>query len=277
MEIRINGKPADIWVEQERNLGELLSGLEAWLRGSEFCLSGLKIDGQGVYTGAMDEAFARPLDSIGVLDVETATQGELNLEALIFTAQSLEAYQTARGEERGMISRDWAQSAAASFLSARMPELYRVLEKTFDGEDFSPAEVLSLTDERIRELADPQGELRTMKTLVDEAARRMEDLPLDIQTGKDRRAAETMALFSSAVEKLIRLVFSFRSRGKPAPSPDSGFMPDQSLLDDLNAALRELVAAYETKDAVLVGDIAEYELAPRLRSLYDAVRVPAAE
>jgi hypothetical protein len=275
MEIRINGKPADIRVEQERNLGELLSGLEAWLRGTEFCLSGLKIDGRGIDTGAMDAAFELPLDSIGVLEVETATRGELNLEALVFTAQSLEACQTARGEEREGIARDWEQSPAASFLAARTPDLYQALAKTFAGEGFSPAEARSLTEERIRELADPRGELRTMETLVDEAARRMEDLPLDIQTGKDRRAAETMSLFSTAAEKLIRLAVSLRARGEPVPDLDGA--PDQTFMDDLNAALRELVAAYETKDAVLVGDIAEYELAPRLRSLYEAVLAPAAE
>ena len=35
--------------------------------------------------------------------------------------------------------------------------------------------------------------------------------------------------------------------------------------------LKELVEAYEIQDAVLVGDLAEYELSPRLLKLYSAL------
>jgi hypothetical protein len=47
--------------------------------------------------------------------------------------------------------------------------------------------------------------------------------------------------------------------------------PIDTYLAEFNAALRELLAAYEQRDTVLVGDIAEYEMAPRLRNLHTAV------
>ena len=40
---------------------------------------------------------------------------------------------------------------------------------------------------------------------------------------------------------------------------------------EFSAALRELLAAYEQHDTVLVGDLAEYEMAPRLRGLHAAL------
>ena len=50
--------------------------------------------------------------------------------------------------------------------------------------------------------------------------------------------------------------------------------PMAEYLTEFGAALKELLAAYEQRDAVLVGDLAEYELAPRLRDLYAAMRAP---
>jgi hypothetical protein len=43
------------------------------------------------------------------------------------------------------------------------------------------------------------------------------------------------------------------------------------LLEEIGTILQELLSAYEAKDTVLVGDLAEYEIAPRLRSLQEAL------
>jgi hypothetical protein len=276
MEIRINGKAADITLEREKTLGELLSGLDAWLRGSDFCLSGLEIDGEHITTGAVSTVFDRPLDTMASLDIQTSPRGELTLEALDAAAYHLRAYGGASPEDRGRLREDWEQSAAASYLSDQTPDLYRTMGVVFSGEGLSPGEGLSLLEERIRELTDPLGEVRGMESLVDGTAQRMEDLPLDIQTGKDRRAAETVSLFTTVAEKLIRLFFALRARGGPEAPPESGDPAGGSFPEDLNAALRELVAAYEAKDAVLVGDIVEYELAPRLRTFYSILTEPSA-
>jgi hypothetical protein len=38
-------------------------------------------------------------------------------------------------------------------------------------------------------------------------------------------------------------------------------------IDEFSTALKELASAYENNDTVLVGDLAEYELSPRLLCL----------
>jgi hypothetical protein len=43
-------------------------------------------------------------------------------------------------------------------------------------------------------------------------------------------------------------------------------------MEEFNAALSELSAAYENRDTVLVGDISEYELAPRLSKFFSALK-----
>ena len=91
-----------------------------------------------------------------------------------------------------------------------------------------------------------------------------------MQTGKDGRAAETMTLFSALTEKLFRLVFLFARRGttiegiEVASMDGTGMVSLKTYIEEFSAALRELIAAWENSDTVLVGDLAEYELSPRL-------------
>jgi hypothetical protein len=114
-----------------------------------------------------------------------------------------------------------------------------------------------------------------IEALVESTAQRLEDLPLDIQTGKDGRAAETVQIFSTITEKLFRIFSLLKLEGFITDTLLIDAMPFSAFIDDFSAALKELLAAYEVKDAVLVGDLAEYELAPRLRTFYAAIKIPA--
>jgi hypothetical protein len=83
-------------------------------------------------------------------------------------------------------------------------------------------------------------------------------------------------IFSAVTEKLLRIFSLLKLEGYIADSLPIDGMACGAFIDDFGAALKELLAAYEAKDAVLVGDLAEYEVAPRLRSLYAAIKTPAA-
>jgi hypothetical protein len=47
-------------------------------------------------------------------------------------------------------------------------------------------------------------------------------------------------------------------------------VPIFEYVGEFESTLKELAVAYEAKDAVLVGDLAEYELAPRLLKFHSA-------
>ncbi|MDR2027962.1 MAG: hypothetical protein LBP93_00340 [Treponema sp.] len=274
MDIRINGNPADITLETEQTLGEILSGIEDWLGPSGYALSGLRINGAPVGAASIAEAFSRNLRDIESLEVETSNWQDLTLEALLSVRQRLEAYQEASFEEKRPIREDWEESAAASFLSGNDPDLFQCILKTLKGEGLSPEQLRGIIGERIRELSDPLAELHTIDPLIEGIAKRLEDLPLDIQTGKDSRAAETVQLFSTITEKLFRLFSLLQFRSLVTESGTIDGLSFHDFIEEFSAALRELLAAYEVKDAVLVGDLAEYELAPRLRSFYAAINTP---
>ncbi|MDR2630861.1 MAG: hypothetical protein LBC60_08075 [Spirochaetaceae bacterium] len=276
MDITINGSPADITLEKERTLGELLSGIENWLVGSGHSLSGLQVDGVVIGSDSVANAFRWELEKIKTVAIKTSTRCELLAEALFAARETLKTYGDVSFDGQNRIREQWEQSPAGLFLSEDTPDLYEAMAKTLRGEGLSPQKLEYLIDERLREAENPQKELVNMEGAVTVIAQKLEDLPLDIQTGKDREAAETVALFSSITEKLYRLIFFLNQRGIVMDGVTVEDRPVQTFIEEFTAALKELLAAYEMKDAVLVGDLAEYELAPRLLKLYSAVRSSAA-
>jgi hypothetical protein len=274
MNILINGKSADITLEKEKSLGDVLSGLEGWLHGSGHHVSGIDVDGEKVnalsFSGLMD----RSVEGINDLSVTTSSWAELAIEALLDTRRDAEDYENTEFAERAQFFSKWQESPEARHLEDRFPELYRTAFMVFSGEALNPGDLRSLVDERIREMKDPAGELSLLSRLVEETAVRLEDLPLDIQTGKDGRAAETVQIFSALAEKILRIFSILRAEGLEVSGLMADGIPVYNYIEELGTALKELLAAYESKDVVLVGDLAEYELAPRLRNIYRVINTP---
>jgi hypothetical protein len=272
MEITIDGIQADITLETEKTVGELLSGIDAWLTGSGYRMSGLEVDGEIIGTAAMNEVLRRELEPIKAIDIKTTSQPMLMLEALCGARNTLEAC----GSAPERLSAGWNGGAAAGYLEENSPELAAIIRKTLDGTGPLPRETGALIDERIREIENPRGEVLQIEPALMDTVKRLEDLPLDIQTGKDGRAAETVSLFSTIAEKLLRLIFMMKCQGIFLEPAAAETPPVQDSVEDFGAALKELLAAYETKDAVLIGDLAEYEVAPRLCKLFSLVKTAAA-
>jgi hypothetical protein len=275
--IKINGKMADITLEAEKTLGELLLGLDSWLEGSGQYLSGIEVDGELYGASFIEKAFGLSLDGISQLDIKTSSWVELMLEALFGVKNDLEFF---GGKPSGnsapealsgfQKSAEWQESHTALFLKNNAVDIYHLMLQILDGK-ILPEKVLPFVTERIRELQDPASEIKASFPAISEISKRLEDLPLDVQTGKDARAAETIALFSGVTEKLFRLLHILR-RGGVVVENISGF------LSEFGSAVKELHSAYTNKDTVLVGDLAEYELAPRLlefSSLLGGLAVPA--
>jgi hypothetical protein len=273
--ITINGKIADITLEAEKTLGELLSGLDSWLEESGQYLSGIEVDGKRYDASSLEKAFDIGLDGILRLDIKTSSWVELMLEALFGVKNDLEFFgknpSEISGPEAGFQkSATWKEGHTALFLKNNAVDIYQLMLQILDGK-IPPEKALPFVTERIRELQDPASEIGAASPAITEISKRLEDLPLDLQTGKDARAAETIALFSGVTEKLFRLLHILR-RGGIAIESISSF------LDEFGSAVKEIHSAYTNKDTVLVGDLAEYELAPRLLeflSLLGGLAAPA--
>lgn len=100
----------------------------------------------------------------------------------------------------------------------------------------------------------------------------LKQIPVQLQSGGDSKARASIARLADTVDNfchIIALSTLFPQRfaaikvdGKNLSEFFEGFMP---VFNDLNGAL-------ESGDTVTLGDLAEYEISPRLEALADAVR-----
>jgi hypothetical protein len=267
MEIRINGQTADITADSEKTVGEILAGLEQWLANSGHRLSGLAIDGQNAAcetASSLEKAFSRDIDTVNTLDIFTSSLTELTAQSLLRLYGDIEEYEGLDYGERPAFYDNWKKSPQALLAAEQEPELYSLCDRAFSDGVVGFQMLCAIIEERLREIEDPAAEIDSLGPLVSETCTRLADLPLDIQTGKDGRAAQTIQIFSGVTEKIFRIYKLLNNYG-------SGTETVTDLINGFNAAARELLTAYERRDSVLVGDLAEYEMAPRLQELYSVI------
>jgi len=272
MEIFINNKQADITLDTEKTLGDVLSGIEQWISPAGNRIMKISLDGENIAVENLGPVFNREINDIKRLDISVSSFRELASEALHELSGICILYAAASFEERRKIADSWKDSPAAYFMADSLAEIYDLAAASFCGHGLSAQDLEVLLKERLREIVDPHQELANSEVLVKTVARRMEELPLDMQTGKDEIAAETINLFSKMGEKLFRILFVLKSEGL---SMENFFIDNVNIrvfLDDFNKTLVEISGAYSDKDTVLVGDIAEYELAPKVLRLYEALK-----
>jgi len=272
MNICINDKPADITLDTEKTLGDVLSGIEQWISPSGNRIQSISVNGQTLNEDTLPGEFGRNIKDIKKLDIAVSSFRELSSEALGVLLETCSLYGNAAFDERPNIVNDWENSAAARFLRTEISDLYDLAGRSFRGEGLSAQNLSIIIEERLREILAPAREIDSCEAMVKTIATRMEELPLDIQTGKDQRAAETIQHFSSVGEKLFRIFLILKSEGLSLDTFVIDGLPARSFIEEFNAALSELSAAYENRDTVLVGDLSEYELAPRLTKFFAALK-----
>ena len=272
MEIFINEKPADITLDTEKTLGEVLQGIEQWISPTGNRIRSISLNGINVAIDDLGTAFEKDVKDIARLDIEVNSFRGLAAEALTELTGTCALFSGAAFEERAKIIESWEKSPAARFLTSDIPDIYNLAAGSFAGNGVSAQDLILIIEERLREIEDPKREIENSEALVKKIAQRMEDLPLDMQTGKDEMAAETIVLFSRMGEKLFRILYIFKSEGLSIDTFAVDNVPVMAFLDEFNKALGEITTAYKDKDTVLAGDIAEYELAPRILKLYSALK-----
>ena len=112
---------------------------------------------------------------------------------------------------------------------------------------------------RLQELQDPKAALKTLSGALAVCIEEVSEISILLQTGKDRQAMDTIVRFSELSQNLVRLVASV--------FPENSNKDLEAVYQELNGVLSELLEAFEAKDTVLIGDLMEYEIAPRLERL----------
>lgn len=117
-----------------------------------------------------------------------------------------------------------------------------------------------------REIEDPRTELSSSIEILKAIIPELNEVSILLQTGKDNQAMGIIIKFTELLQKILRIISFFNTDNININGVNYEYFSIQ-----LNSILNELAEAFDAKDSVLIGDLLEYEISPKLESLSDIV------
>ena len=294
MRLRINDEEVSYSLETEKTLGEVAGSVRAWLAVAGFFITGMSADSRDLLSADSAAWSGRGIDSVTSLEVKATHTGEMRL-AHWRTADAWLALIEIECRQLRQERKEWPVEASAapdqreSTLADLLSDLPQTLEgfrtnpflppgsdlmtrfeAVFAGPDAASAlpaerrpEALSIVRElrgwvqrRIAEATHAAGTLARCAAMLRQSEADLREVSVLLQTGKDKAAMDAVIRFTDVAQSLISVL--------PFCPPD----PQRArLIADLTPILRDLAAAFDARDSVLIGDLLEYEIAPRVEKL----------
>lgn len=287
MEILVNREPLDFTLEDEQSLGEVVDGLQAWLSAGQFTITSIdvndtsypihnrnaweQIEVKGVRRLSVEALPRTSADQNAILAVDDY----LSLLQEALTSEDQEALTDLLGELPHVRERiiaffpSLADSAGeSSVLVSDQLDLGAVQESERTRLTTEITQLRSLLVARAREFAFPVREMAITLGQLSSASEELEQVPVQLQTGEGAQAMRTVISLTELLGRVFRLtplVESAENRG------DLDVVRIRTFTQETSEVLAELAQAFEINDTVLVGDLLEYELAPRMRTVSELV------
>jgi hypothetical protein len=290
VEIQVNDQNLDFTIENDDTLGEVVKDLEDWLQGTDLVLYSVQHGDQELLALPYEQWGPTPHSQVGTLRVMVKHARELTLINLRTILEYLDLLRAGISEDNGDRLGELLPgfSALVESLRKHFPRPDAVLQ-TLSGlflnvgaeeigawDQEKKEQTIKLIDLvsaqvsfRLQELEDPRAAVKTLSGALEICIEEISEISILLQTGKDRQAMDTMVRFSELSQSLVRLVASIFPEGTEQEKRlQVGDTSLQEFYRKLNAVLSELLEAFDAKDSVLIGDLMEYEVAPRLEQLH---------
>ena len=288
----LNDEPFDVTIENEKTLNELYSGLSEWLIESGLEITGLVQDGQTLTLSNKSEWGKFILENITQLDITAISGSDRYISDLQTLYQYISLLQSAIKGKNDSLSSDlltelpYVTNTLDSFLSKKDLPKYGTLSlneciSKFKQENTNKLEneynllqllnnISLILNTRIKEVTTPFTEIQNTAELLKGLIPGISDVSIMLQTGDDKKAMDSVLNFIDLSEKLIRIFPFLKEFGYTDISKES--LDSESFIDfykNLNSILVELVDAFNINDSILIGDLMEYEIAPRVNKLLE--------
>ncbi len=278
MDILVNDVRIDFTLENESTLGEVFTELDRWLRGNGHVVDTVSINGASQFSDdtswhgapiAGVETFsitARSLREDEVHEIETIYQ---YLDLLRRILQS--------GSDAQLADILAEYSYVAQSLPRYAPSAGDALSAALDGVTVENGEraisviapLLAILEERQRELLEPEREARATVTALRGALAAVESVPTQLQSGEDASAMAAITTFTELAGKILRILPLLLEISPDLAEANVDGQAMDTFVAGINATLGEAVDAFGREDFVLLGDLLEYEIVPRMGALLD--------
>ncbi len=294
MKIKINSSILDVTLEKEESLGEVIPQIKNWLLESGMHIKEVLKDGEPLYIENTGSWETTAISSVNDLDITAINESEKYVEDLQvvyqYTTMLLGAVETGNSklikdllEDKELIAGSLDYLFASGIRKTHSTQFLKVIEEAYSENDNADSQntdnlkeylksLSFLLQKRIEEVADPVRAMKTAALALKELIPDISEVSILLQTGKDQQAYSSVIAFIEISETLIRIFSILKETGlmDSANISVNGTSFD-SFYSGFNEILKELAEAFDSSDTVLIGDLLEYEIVPKIDMLLDFI------
>ncbi len=288
MRILVNNEEIDFTLENEKTLGDVMTEIEKWIQESGFNITSLKANGKTLPLQDKNTWYGIGINDIDTLEMTASHISQLRAENLETAYQYLSLLQNALSRKDSKLFNEL--KVGLPFMIESLENNFLIDRKTTEGLDrikrLKGEELISLDQNLSHEMENFIDDMKvsvknayneilkpadSLKSLVEElvtSEREISEVSILLQSGRDREAMDKIVRFSDLTSRLFRILSSMDFSGIISIEElKIGGKSGKEFYRELNGILGELIEAFGIGDYVLIGDLLEYEIAPRLEML----------
>jgi hypothetical protein len=275
MQLKVNDDEIAFTLEEgENELGQILDGLLNYLQGEGY--GALQVYANGVLVDrAEDNWRSISLDGLKLLHIKGEQVLSFTKLQEALSRVNLALSSANNGPMLSQVQNEWPQiNLAVKFWLASFGlgndffKAFETLPDSFNLDSFNTTAAQKLIEqcgyllaEKERELLNPQGEIIGVINTLAGFSDKLIPLSVQFQSNNDGKAMQTVLAFMQSFQKFVRLatiVFAGHSIAQRELV--------LNFIEEVSDYTTQFTIACENRDYILAGDIAEYELAPRLNA-----------
>ena len=290
MEIKINEEKINFELENEKTLGEIIQVIRNWIYSSGFVITSVFLDGQEIRIDEQSDWQNIPISDIKSLNIKINHVTELRAANLQTVSRYLGMLEKAiMASDKKMYSElltgfpFMLESIGSNYLlNQDTDSLDKIIKTTsvankMNLDDDKKKEIGELiarivknTENALQEIQHPEEALRGIVTKLHTSSEEISEVSVLLQSGKDKQAMDYVVKFSDLTQRFFRILTALGDAGKvQLNSIKIQGKKSSEFYHELNDILNQLLEAFHVQDSVLIGDLLEYEIAPRMEILME--------
>lgn len=283
MKITINDVPISFELEHEQSLGEVIDGIQHWLAGTGHHIQSIAVNGttQDLTSAHWHALELSTVETIAITANSVSQDAIEGLETLVSYLSLLQRVMqegTDEQVETVMQELPYVEEGIRRFV----PDMADLLSEYVNAVDLSDpsarakiairtGEIGTILESRQQELLDPERAIHAASALMRDLIPRFLLVSQQVQSGSEREAMNTVAHFSEVASRIMRLLPRYLAIHPEVEEVQIDGAPFAEAVAGINQMLGELEEAFQRGDWVLVGDLMEYEMAPRFETIVDHI------